>query len=109
MSAGCLRCGICEATRKELLCGRGGDLLATPHAAGSLFRHDLGLRHVLVGNVHLDRARRCIGEILVAVDGAARNVDPVADLEHARRLALDGIGDLALLDRPPLLAWMAME
>jgi len=31
------------------------------------------------------------------------------DLEHPRRLALDGIGDFALLHRPPLIAGMAME
>src|SRR5215831_5205697 len=81
-----------------------------PHATVSLsLRNHLGLWHVLVGDVHLDRARRCVGEILVAMDGAARNIDPVAHLEHARCLALDRIGDLALLDRPPLLARMAME
>src|SRR5437667_11447075 len=77
--------------------------------AAALIRHLLGLRDVLVGDIELDRARRSVRQVLIAVDGAARDEDEFADLEHARRLAPDGIGDLALLHRPPLIAGMAME
>src|SRR5262244_3536925 len=88
---------VCKAMPKRIAVRKGRrSALASPATLVSLFWNHLGLRHVLVGDVHLDRARRRVGEILVAMDSAARNVDPVADLEHARRLALDGVGDLAL-------------
>src|SRR6266700_4221449 len=74
-----------------------------------LLGHRLGLGLVLVRDIELDRARRTVRDILVAVNGAARDIDELADLEHARRLALDREGDFALLHRPPLVAWMAME
>ena len=44
-----------------------------------------------------------------AVNGAARHVDKLTGLEDARRLALDGVGDFALLHRPPLVTRMAVE
>src|SRR5262249_11392036 len=71
--------------------------------------HLLGGRLVLVENPHLNIARRLVGEILLAVDGSARNVIAVADLQHLRRLALDGESDFALLNRRPLVAGMAVE
>src|SRR5437016_1422884 len=74
----------------------------------ALFRDLLGGRLVLVENPHLDVARRLVAQILLAMDGAARNIIPVAGLEHLRRLSLDGEGDVALLDRGPLVAGMAM-
>src|SRR5438105_9288339 len=69
----------------------------------------LGSRLVLVENPHLDVAGGLVGEVLLAVDGAARNMIVVAGLEHLRRLAFDGEGDLALLNRGPLVAGMAVE
>ena len=54
-------------------------------------------------------AGRLVGQVLVAVNGAARHVDKLAGLEDARRLALDGVGDFALLHRPPLIPRMAVE
>src|SRR6202521_3526798 len=59
---------------------------------------------VLVDDVELDRACRLVGEVLVAVNGAAWNVGVVADLEGTRRLAPDGEGDFAFLHRRPLVA-----
>ncbi len=50
----------------------------------------LDQRLVLVHDVELDRARRLVGEVLIAVDRAARDVGAVAGLERARRLALNG-------------------
>jgi hypothetical protein len=85
------------------------DLAVLDAERAGLILHLLGLRHVLVGDVELDRARRSAALVLVAVDGAARDEDEFADLEHPRRLALDGVGDLALLHRPPLIAGMAMK
>src|SRR5215470_15204953 len=82
---------------------------SVPPLAFALFRDRLGGRLVLVENPHLDVARRLVGEILLAVDGAARNVVTVACLEHVWRLPLDGEGDLSLLDRGPLLAGMAVK
>src|SRR5712691_9317022 len=75
---------------------------AAPAARFRLFRDRLGGGLVLVENPHLDVARRLVGKILLAVDGAARNVVAVAGLEHVRRLSLDGEGDFALLHRGPL-------
>src|SRR5580704_12226230 len=77
--------------------------------ACALLRDLLGRRLVLVENPHLDVARRLVAEILLAVDGAARDIIVVAGLEHLRRLPLHREGDFALLDRGPLLAGMAME
>src|SRR5229473_4564803 len=81
----------------------------TPIGEIRLFRHLLGLRLVLVGDVELYRPRRIGRNVLVAVNGAAGNIDEVAGLERARRLALYGEGDLALLHRPPLGARVAVE
>src|SRR5580700_11665589 len=77
--------------------------------AGGSIGDRLGLGLVLVGDVELDRAHRLVREVLVAVDRAARDVDALARLEDARRLALDGERGLALLHRPPLVARMAMK
>src|SRR5205085_1834856 len=75
----------------------------------SLFHDGLGRRLVLVENPHLDVARGPVGEILLAVNGAARNVVTLAGLKHLRRLSLDGEGDFAFLDRGPLVPRMAVE
>src|SRR5216683_4996074 len=82
--------------------------LRSPQAC-ALFPHRLGGRLVLVENPHLDVARWLVVEILLAVDGTARNIITITSLEHLRRLPLDGEGDFALLDRGPLLAGMAVE
>src|SRR5216683_2435295 len=74
-----------------------------------LFCPLLGLRLVLVGDVEFDRARRIGRNVLVAMNGTAGNINEVAGLERARRLALYGEGDLALLHRPPLVARVAVE
>src|SRR6266702_4393219 len=76
--------------------------------AGSLLDQlERGL--VLVHDVELDRARRLVGQVLITVHAAARDVDAVAGLEGARCLALDGQGDFAFLHRRPLVARMAVE
>ena len=74
-----------------------------------LFRNRLGYRLALVENIHHDVACRLVTEVLLSVDGAARNVVAVADLEHNWGLSLDGEGDFARLDRGPLIAGVAME
>src|SRR5262249_11545128 len=79
------------------------------HGIGRLIGHLLGLRLVLIGDIDLDRARRRVREVLIAVNRAARHVDALAGLEDARRFAPDGERDLALLHRPPLIARMAVE
>src|SRR6266581_1662639 len=74
-----------------------------------LVGHCLRGRLALIENPHLDIARGLVGEILLAVNGSARNVIAVAGLQHLGRLALDGEGDFALLNRRPLVAGMAVE
>src|ERR1700680_1664563 len=74
-----------------------------------LFRNKLGYRLAFVENSHHDVACRLVAEVLLSVDGAARNVVALAGLEHDWGLSLDGEGDFALLDRGPLIAGMAME
>src|SRR3954468_15410786 len=66
----------------------------------------LGSRFALVENPHLDVARRLAAQILLPMDGAARDIVAVAGLEHLRGLPLDGEGDFTLLDRGPLVARM---
>src|SRR5262252_845568 len=73
------------------------------------FLHPLSGWLVLVENPHLDVARRLVAQILLTVDGAARNIVAVAGLEHHWRLPLDRECDLALLDRGPLIAGVAVE
>src|ERR1700719_4346972 len=80
-----------------------------PSYSSRLIGHRLKQRLVLVHDIELDRARRLVGEILVPMDGAARDVGAVADLERAWLLALDGQGDFALLDGGPLVAGMPVE
>jgi hypothetical protein len=75
-----------------------------PRDECALLVHLLGGRLVLIEDPHLDVARRLVAEILLAVDGAARNIIVVAGLEHLRRLPLDGERNFAFLDRGPLLA-----
>src|ERR1700680_3285888 len=77
--------------------------------AAGLIRYRLGLRLVLVGDVELDRTHRPIGEVLVAVNRAARDVDAVSRFQHTRRLTLYGESDLAFLHRPPLVAGMGVK
>src|SRR5262245_49512455 len=77
--------------------------------AAVLVQHLLRRRLALVEDAHLGVARRLVGEVLLAVDGAARDIIVLAGLEHLRRLALDREGDLALLHRRPLVAGMAVE
>jgi hypothetical protein len=72
-------------------------------------RHLLGLGLVLVRDVELDRARRTLREVLVAVNRATPDVDKITRLHNSRRLALDGEGDFPFLHRPPLVARVAME
>src|SRR4051794_26843969 len=67
------------------------------------------LRLVLVLDEEFDGARRRVALVLVAMDGAARNVDEFARFEHTRRLAFDREGDLALDHYLPLIAVMCME
>src|SRR5438046_5763275 len=98
---------MAQANAWSNLAIRGSSFCARP--ALSLFANLLGGRHALVENPHLDVTRRLVGEILLAVDGAARHVVMVAGLEHLRRLSLDGEGDFTFLDRGPLLAGMAVE
>src|SRR5215831_1988811 len=74
-----------------------------------LFRNRLGYRLALVENIQHDVACRLVAEVLLSVDGAARNVVALAGLEHDWGLSLDGEGDFALLDRGPLIAGVAME
>src|SRR5260370_9634630 len=74
-----------------------------------LFRNRLGYRLACGENIHHDVACRLIAEVLLAVDGAARNVVAVAGLEHDWGLSLDREGDFSLLDRGPLIAGVAME
>src|SRR5205814_14863 len=81
----------------------------TSSAASLPLRYLLGLGLVLVRNVELDRARRTLREVLVAVNRAARDVDKIAGLHKTGRLALDREGDFAFLHRPPLVARVAME
>src|SRR5262249_36648789 len=64
---------------------------------------------VLVHDVELDYERRFVGEVLIAVNGAARKVDVVTGFEGARLLALDGQSNLSLLDGIPLIAKMPVE
>src|ERR1700722_12747538 len=78
-------------------------------AVARLFGSSLVDRLALVENAQHDVAHRLVGEVLLSVNGAARNVVALTGLEHDRRLSLDGEGDLALLDRGPLIAGMTME
>jgi hypothetical protein len=67
----------------------------------------LGL--VFVRYVELDRARRKLREVLVAVNRASRDIDELAGLHKTRLLSLDRVGDFAFLDGPPLIAGVAMK
>src|SRR5258708_14083369 len=83
------------------------DLLIEP--TRSVGRHRIALRLALVDDQELDGARGRVALVLVAMDGAARNVDGVSGLENLRRLAPDRVGDLALNYRPPLIAVVRMQ
>src|SRR5205807_3568626 len=74
-----------------------------------LLRHLLGLGLVLIRDVELDRARRTIRDVLIAVNRAARDIYVIAGFHHTRCLALNRERDLAFLHRPPLIARMTVE
>src|SRR5439155_2466008 len=103
-----------------LLCkeGKEGNRLAHHSSTASagrrirqyrLLRYLLGLRLVLVRDIQLDRSRRTLRKVLIAMNRAARDIDVIAGLHNAWLLTLDRESDFAFLHRPPLVSRVSME
>jgi hypothetical protein len=70
---------------------------------------DFSVWFVFIDDHQFNGADRLAAEVLVAVNGASRNVDHIAGLQDLRLFASNRVGDLAFLHHFPLIAGMAVE